>query len=345
VPAADFRVITTDQDSLAGIEIGAPIGILGAPDTLPVADALVNDGWVGCVVDADTSVVSIAKKPMAAASDSGVLVRLDERLYIVAGGFRYEIDEEGSEAVLRAVGLAGASAIDVDDQWLNLFEPGTKLAPLEVATAGEAIDGSELTVGTVVHPAGSEADNRYLITPQGDLARLSPLAYALYQLGSGALLGGEREVSPAEIASLPNSQNVAGGADWPQAVLAPAEAGSTACAVLVRDDAGTRTAFATLAEGTELPAAAVSVATGGGALVITGGSDTQGGGLVILVDGSGTAFPVPGADVDTIAQLGYKEGDIGRVPASWLQFLASGPELTVDAAGSSPQPAPSSSGE
>jgi hypothetical protein len=79
--------------------------------------------------------------------------------------------------------------------------------------------------------------------------------------------------------------------------------------------------------------------------VITGGSDTQGGGLVILVDGSGTAFPVPGADVDRIAQLGYKQGDIGRVPGSWLQFLAAGPELTVEAAGASPQPAQASSGE
>ncbi|MGV8886061.1 MAG: type VII secretion protein EccB [Microbacteriaceae bacterium] len=343
VASDDFRVITTDQESLAGISIGAPIGILGAPDTLPATASLVNEGWVSCVSGANSSVVSISPTPIARPSDSGVLVTLDDRSYVVTGGYRYEIADEGSESVLRAVGLAGVSAIEVDDQWLNLFEPGTTIAPLVVRGAGDTIAGSELTVGTVVHPTGSETDNRYLVTDRGDLARISPLAYGLWQLGSGALLDGERDVSPAEIASLNTAQTVAGGSDWPQVVLRPTPANSTMCAVLERDETGApSTSFATLAGAKTLPKTSVAVSSGAGALVITGGSDTDGGGLVVLVDGSGTAFPIPGANAETIARLGYSEKNIGRVPAAWLQFLAAGPELTEEAAGASPQLAISS---
>ena len=341
-PSDEFKVVTTDQESIKGITIGPTIGILGAPDALPTPESLVNDGWVSCVVTGTGSDTRIAAKPIAAASDAGVLVTLDERLYVVAGQHRYSVNRDGSEAVLRAVGLAGESALPVDDQWLNLFEPGEELRPLRVDGAGDPIQGSDLTVGTVVHPAGSEIDNRYLITPDGELARLSPLAFGLYQLGSGAALGGEREVSPADIASLPTSQDVAGGEDWPQAILAPKTQSDIACAILERDGTGrAATRFALAPAGTKIKVG-VQVSTGAGSLVITGGSDVQGGGLAVLIDSSGTAFPVPGADAEMIARLGYEEAMISRVPGSWLQFLAAGPELTESAARATPQLAVSS---
>jgi len=339
MPSGDFKVVTTDKATLDGIEIGSTIGILGAPDDIPGPDALINDDWTACVApDAQTSVV-LPKNRIATAVDEASVVELNEQLYVVAGDTRYEVASEDADAVLRAVGLSAASAIEVDDRWLNLFEEGEAFAPLVTTNAGDSLAGTDLTIGTVVHPVGSADDERFLTTAAGELAPLSPLAYQLYLLGSGALLGGEQDVSSSELAQLPDTV-AAGGSDWPTEPLTALPADAVACAVLGHNDAGDpTTSFATLVDEEMVLDPDVTVSVGGGAIVRVGGSSAQGAGLVYLIDESGTAYPVPGADADLVGRLGYEPDDVDLVPQAWLQFLPAGPELTVDAAGSSPEPA------
>jgi type VII secretion protein EccB len=339
MPSGKFSVITTDEDTLDGIEIGPTIGILGAPDDIPSPGALINDGWAACVTDDAGTALTLPNDRLLDAVDGASVVELDDRLYVVAGDIRYEVAANDADAVLRSVGLNAGSAVPVDARWLNLFDEGEPLAPLVVSNAGDILGGTELTIGAVLHPEGSSDDVRYLMMNTGELATLTPLAYQLYLLGSGAFLGGERDISPAQLAALPTAADPAGGIDWPTQTLVGLERGATPCAVLEHDEAGKpQTSFATLIDQDDLGEAGVDVGVGGGALIRVGGSSATDAGLVYLVDESGTAYPVPGADADIVGRLGYDLDDIALVPGAWLQFLAAGPDLTQTAAGSSPQP-------
>ena len=66
----------------------------------------------------------------------------------------------------------------------------------------------------------------------------------------------------------------------------------------------------------ELPAGdATRVAVDSGALVRADAAS----GLAHLIDATGTAFAVPGADADVLGRLGYATSDVAQVSAAWLQ--------------------------
>lgn len=333
IPAESYRVITTDRGSIDGIPIGSTVGILGAPDDLPTPEQLVGDGWAACAVGGGTA-LAIGGEPIADPVPGGAVVSDGEEILVITQGRRHPVEAEAVDPVLRATGLDTTAAAEVDGRWLNLFAPGAALAPLVIPGAGGSLPGSELTVGTAVHPEGSPAAERYVVTSDGELAALSPLAYQLYLLGTGAELGTAVDVGPAELAELPTASSPAGGADWPAEPLAPLTAGAVPCALLGHDDLGAaRTVLAAPPADAELPEPdEVRIAVDAGALIRTGGS----GGPAHLIDATGTAFAIPGADAEILARLGYAESDVSAVAASWLQFLPAGPALTVTAAASSP---------
>ncbi|KJL21456.1 ESX-1 secretion system protein eccB1 [Microbacterium oxydans] len=342
IPAGEFKVVRTDQSALDGIPVGASIGILGAPDDLPAPSALINASWTACVDDSDGTAVSLSNDPIAqVANGSGTVVQRGDELFVVADGLRHAVPADDANAVLRAVGLGTSDVYEVDGRWLNLFDAGADLEPIRLNAVGASVPGTDLTAGTIVHVQGSPADERYVALATGELARLSPLAYQLYLLGSGEEAGAEEEVSPAEVANVPTVPN-AGGDDWPTQPLKTLAAGQTPCAVL-GDDARTVLGSTT----SELPEerSRVDVAVGGGALVQVRGTSDDAVGMAVLVDESGTAYAIPGAVVepdaeeaasDAIAQLGYSPSDIGRVSNAWIEFFAAGPALTSEAARESP---------
>ncbi|MEO7123004.1 MAG: type VII secretion protein EccB [Lacisediminihabitans sp.] len=337
IPAGKFSVITTDQKTLAGITIGGTIGIPGAPDNLPSQDALVGDGWAACATDDAQTAVALSQHPLLDTTTKATLVKSGTQLSVIAGEHRYTVDHDHADSVLRAVGLDASSAIDVDSRWLSLFEPGAPLTPITVPGAGTSIPGSGLEVGAVVHPQGSPDSQRFLVTAKGELAPISPLAYQLYLLGSGAKFGVGRQVTPAEIASLATAKTPAGGVDWPSTQLTAVAADAPRCALLSHTKNGDpHTALATLIPGTTLPsqAAGVRVSSNSGALVRVGGS-SAGGGMLYLINDAGTAYPIPGANNDIIARLGYTPSNVTRVPESWIDFMPAGTSLTEKAAGGS----------
>lgn len=337
IPSGKFAVIATDQKTLADIPIGGTIGIPGAPDHLPSPDSLVRTGWSACVTGEAQTIVALPDTELLVPTDNATLVKADGQLSVITGKYRYAVDRLATDSVLRAVGLDVSSAVEVDSRWLSLFEPGAPLAPITVPGAGDAIVGSTLRVGSTVHPQGSPEDQRFLVTNNGELAPLSPLAYQLYLLGSGAELGATLEVGPAEIASLPTAKNPGGGKDWPTGQLTAVSADAPRCAVLTHTTEGDpHTSLGTLIAGVTLPeqANAVSVSTNGGALVRVGGS-TDGGGMIYLIDGAGTAYPIPGATKEIISRLGYALTDVSSVPSAWIDFMPVGASLTEEAAAQS----------
>ncbi|KAA9132170.1 type VII secretion protein EccB [Microbacterium caowuchunii] len=332
LPASDFAVISTDQQNLDGVSLGETLGIVGAPDELPAPERLRNAGWSACVGEdavVDVRIGGGSAEPAGRA----VVVESDGDRFVIDGERSYAVDE-GSDAILRAAGITALDPVQVPADWLNLFTPGSPLAPIVVADAGAAVAGTDLRAGDVVHIRGTPDDDRFLVQSDGTLAELTPLAWRLYQLGEA---GGDDaiEVSGAEVAGLETTARPAGGADWPVdgfRSIAPEE---RACALLVGDGAQAHTVLATRPAGAEIRAG-VHVEPGTGALVRAGGRGAQSTGIVTLVDATGTAFPLPGADEETVNRLGYAVSDIGLAGDVWIDLLATGPALTAEAAGRSP---------
>ncbi|NTV39930.1 MAG: type VII secretion protein EccB, partial [Demequinaceae bacterium] len=331
LPADKYKPIVTTSSAISKAPVGPTIGILGAPDDVPAAAALVADGWTACPSPEGTA-ISIPGDAVVAAAPTAALVRSDGRDYVVTGGTAYLVDERSSDAVLRAIGLVGITPLEVSSRWLNLFAAGAPFAPVEIAGEGEVVEGTDLVVGAAVQAVNSP--DVYMVTADGELAPLSPLALQLYSLGTGAGAS-VLDVSQAEIGDLPTAPIPAGGIDWPADVLTPVAPGAAVCAVLGHDArALPTTALAT----TFVPPAGdgVSVTAGSGALVAAGGEGVNGVNEVFLVDQGGTSYGIPDAGDEVLAQLGYTRANVAVLTTAWMQFFASGPELTREAAAASP---------
>ncbi|MFJ4037198.1 type VII secretion protein EccB [Microbacterium sp. NPDC090007] len=337
LPATDYAVISTDQATLEGTPVGETLGITGAPDELPPVSGLVNTGWSACVSD-DTGVdvrISTAAGPTPA-TDRAVVVSVDGILHVVQGDRSFAVSSEDADAVLRAAGISALSPVDVPAAWLDLFTAGTALTPITLQNYGQDVSGTSLRVGQVVRQAGAAEDERFLVQTGGVLEALSPLAWQLYQLGSGSALGGQvTEVTADEIRSLPTAAQGLGD-DWPRVGFETVAAGQRPCAVLQPGEGQAVTALATQPSSTAV-AAGVRVDPSHGALVRSGGRGDQNASVLTLVDATGTAFPLPGATDETVARLGYRPGDVGAIADGWTALLPTGPSLSESAAQRTPE--------
>jgi type VII secretion protein EccB len=332
VPSTQFALVTTTSARIASIPVGPSVGIVGAPDRLPTANGLVDTGWTSCLTEDGTPDVRISTATGAKATAGAVVATTDAGVFVVAGTRRYQVDPNHVDSVLRALGLGDTEQRRVDDRWLNLFEPGTELTPLVVQDAGKPLAGSTLAIGQAVHVAGSPATERYVVQSDGALAALSPLAYQLYLLGTGALSGPAADVSAATIEPMHNATAPAGAKDWPLSTPTSLADDATACALSTSTDGRPGSTLALSAATT--PATGVQVDAGGGALVRAGGPGEQSAGTIYLVDATGTAFPVA-PDAETLARLGYTATNVGRVTTGWIALLPVGPKLSTTAAGES----------
>lgn len=337
LPANQYGVISTDQATLAGTPVGDTLGITGAPDELPPTSGLINTGWSACVSD-DVGVdvrLSTASGPTPA-TDRAVVVSVDGILHVVQGDRSFAVSSTDADAVLRAAGISSLDPIPVPASWLDLFTAGTALTPITLQNYGEAVPGTSLRAGQVVRQAGAPADERFLVQTGGVLESLSPLAWQLYQLGSGSALGGQvTEVTADEIRSLPTATQGLGD-EWPDTGFETVAAGQRPCAVLTTGDSGAETALATQPTSTAVTAG-VRVDPSHGALVRSGGRGDQNASILTLVDATGTAFPLPGATDETIARLGYTSDQIGAIADGWTALLPTGPSLSEDAAQRTPE--------
>jgi len=333
LPSSDFQVIDTDQQNLEGVRLGPTLGIVGAPDEIPTPSGLTNTGWGACVTDDAALDVRIGGTTPQEAAGRAVVVDAGGARYVVSDGLRFAVSKNDSDAVLRAAGIGTLNPVKVPVDWLNLFTPGADLAPLRVSNAGAAVKGSSLRVGEVLHVTGEPEDKRSLVQSDGTLAELTPLAWQLYQLGGQN--SEVREVSQAETGGLPSAAKRAGGADWPTESFTAIDTDDRPCAALIGDNTQTRTVLATQPR-SETATAQVRVTAGAGALVRSGGRGDQNTALVTLVDATGTSYALPGATEETIARLGFTPSDIGSAADVWIDLLRTGPALTEQAAGMSP---------
>lgn len=349
--SGEFRVIQVDEEKIASTPRGETRGIPGAPDDLPTTAALIRSGWLACtepqgglttLLTTGSVVAQVEADLVAAAAEAetpaGLLVRTVDDTYLVIDGRRHLVARAETPAVLRAIRQETVAPWQVSAQWLNLFPPGEDLEPVVMPGAGDPLPaGAPAPPGAVVGSVISVTDTgvRYVVDPDGDLAPLSPFALELYRIGSGAVTGADIEVTAAQISAMETAERAAGGADWPAALPAALPEEEVACAYLTTEAATGEPPRVRLVAHPdvviEVGRQSVQVQPAGGALVhATAGPGMTG--PTLLIDQTGTAFPVPVADDDVLARLGYTSDDIVDVPQAWMNLFPGGPALTVQAA-------------
>lgn len=336
IPPGEFSVISVNQSVLSEIPTGGTIGIHGGPDALPGNDNLDGRNWVACSSPRHTEAWIGEHQPTPAGQDIGRVVEFENSHYVITDGKSFEIPDKHLSSVLRVVGLANAPVTEVPGEWLALFEPGESLAPLEVEGAGEEHEAAEFPVGTVFHQTGTAESDLFMLTQDGALSSISPLAFRLFQLGDGSgTLGEVQEVSPSQLADLPTAAQTS-GRGWPQEPMTPSSHSGTPCAMLEGSDDALRTVLVedhdySLTDQQSDSPVITHIQEGSGAVVHSGDDGT-----LTLIDPLGISYAIPGPAAESLERLDYEQEQVTAVPYPWLQLFPAGPALTPEAAGSSP---------
>lgn len=338
--------------SLNGIPQGQPVGIVGAPDTLPAASALNHGSWLVCALPGRGHQVTVTIdvptpiSPLPPAD--AVVVRVGAEQYLVWHGQRLRLD---APWILQALGLGRAPVIPVSPVWLNAVPAGPDLIPVTVpgeGSPGPVLGSLRTRVGQVLTEQNVGSPTEYYIAVAGSVLSITSTqaAIALSNPASAAAYRGAPvapvTVSPAAMAHAPIVHRML--ADETDAPPAPPRDDSRAVGVPCMDYQGTgghapHLVFAAAPAGTAPPvgmagvtaspqnASLVSVAPDGGALVRPQAAPGVGGNSLYLVTDAGVKFPVPSAS--TLRALGYRAGHAAAMPAALLGLLPTGPALDL----------------
>lgn len=356
--AADVQRVPSRN--LAGISRTVPVGIPGAPDSLPPADRALGPPWTMCSAPGrdpagspiTTTLMLIGEPAVGGDSlaDYAVFVREDSEdstHYLLWRGHRYRIVGDDPLAVIRSLYGFQAQVIGVGTAWLNSLPAGQDLGPIPIDGMGdesEAVTGRK--VGEVLFHPVAGGQQYYLVLDNG-LAHLTELQMLLvrgdYAVEPAEISAAEANDAPASDALAVPAADAAPPAAPPE--LMPLAAAETAplCAETTDASSAPRLSF-----GADLTVATAAVPTivespegvrladwvlvppGHLAVVRAVASDRTEIGAYHLVTDLGLRFPVPSAEV--LASLGYSPEQAVDMPAALVQRIPAGPTLDPIAA-------------
>ena len=354
---AELTPFTVRDKYIRTVQLGEDLGIDAAPASLPSADELVDDDWTACTGAGLGIKLAVQRTPTVEdLAGSAFLVRSEGTTWLIAtappvgseqgSAYRLPMPADETESSTLGVRLGfGASATEVDADWLNLFPLGD---PLERASFGVTRAGEPVPYGST----GTDL-SRYSI---GDLLRSSSGAY--YLLGDEKperlsdfdamvydVVGtGTQELADDLSASFGDPKTPA---EWPSDVPQPITNGAL-CAVLHPDArADASLSLATNPTGAADPAAppavrrgrhAVDVQPSAGAYVLSGSGAAAESGTPYVIDPKGAKYALVGPEVPDF--LGFGDVEPPIVPSAWLEFFEPGVALSTNSARRVPEDAP-----
>jgi len=341
------------DSTLAGVPIGPPIGIGGAPDSVPAASALLPGSWALCLGTNGATVLDLAPAGRTAAlpARTVALAIAPGRTpgstveYVILGSARYLVPDP---AVLPALGLATLPPLQTPAAWIDQLPAGPALAPAPLAGIGgqgPQIDGRTAVVGQVFDTVGAGV-NQYYVLERDGLAPITATEAALFGSLPGAAV--PVELSPGQVSAAPASSDTSlltrlpdliGGVPYNPADGAGADpADRTDLCLLQASGAGpagselvTENAAALAGAGPVLvpPDTGVLVETAQArALAEQDGSQAEPGspGDYLVVD-PGERFALDGQDA--ASALGYGQAPVRILPEQILDLIPQGPALLV----------------
>ncbi|MFD3609194.1 type VII secretion protein EccB [Streptomyces atroolivaceus] len=298
--------------------------------------------------------------------DRGVLVRGPDRIeYLVWRGSRLALDRASDAR--NALGYGSEQPMPVSAAFLDALAPGPALKPPEVpgrGGKGPVLGGEASRIGQLFKVSVPGGGSTYHLLRKDGLVPLTRLGAAL-ALGDPATQKDAYEGQSPEVREVgadalrehrAEDSGAAGSAELPETPPAPQPAprGTALCAQVDGDNGGARIksvlvplaelAPVAVSEGTAQPLRAACVRTeatvvrpGRGALVrALNASGAAHAGTTYLVAENGVKYRVSAKD--SLAALGYADGDIGSVPAPLLAALPTGADLDPAAASGAAKP-------
>lgn len=316
---------TPSAKSLAGVPQGAPVGIPGAPDTVPDAAHLTPGPWARCLPRAGAADTgqSLAFGPVVAtmralpAGRQALVTGPKGSLYLLLRGVKHPVP---GHAALIALGLDDQIAFTATADWLADVPTGAALSAPTPSGAGKSagkVAGKTAEVGQLFRTGTDGSERHYLLRSDG-LVPVNPTAYALLAARPGA--PEPRRVEQTDIAVAPVSPDRGPTDRIPDVVGVPALDGGTLC--LKHTTGSTYELVVSHFDG-----GPVALPAGGGVLAVP-----QGTRLNYLVTEQGVKYRI--ADDDALQALGLG-GARSRLtlPAGVLALLPDGPALSRAAAG------------
>ncbi|MEU3038892.1 type VII secretion protein EccB [Streptomyces griseoaurantiacus] len=364
IGGSDLKTTTVGSASLEGTPVGRPVGITGAPDTVPGGGNLEDSAWEVCSAGTGTTTALVPGAPLEnepVGEHSALVVRgPDRRMYLVWQGSRLELDDASGAA--ESLGYGAVKPRPVSAAFLNALVSGPKLATLPVreqGAQGPELGGRGTRVGQVFRVVAGSGSQEYVLQKDG-LHPVTATQSALLVGDPGtrkkAYAGQPPKVVTIGVSDLRAHQapgttakdpSVAGLPDSPPRA-ARTETGQAVCAQVDSVDGRVRVRSVRVAESalspvtqpdpTALTAACVPVngvvmRPGHGTLVrALGAAGAPVGDTTFLVSDDGVKYRIPNSDA--LTALGYDEGSAVRVPSTLLSMLPTGPELDPAAAAS-----------
>jgi type VII secretion protein EccB len=351
---------TVSSRSLASVPRGAPLGIAGAPSTLPARDRLTSKPWSVCSSSAPdrpadaapvtTAVLGVPPTGTELDGAQALIVKDGQGIrYAVVDGRRLRIRDA---AVSAALGYDGVPGTVVAPAWLSAVPAGADLALVTVdghGRPGPRIGAQSTVVGQVLVVRTVGSDDRYYVVRTDGLDAVTQTEAALilgnpanrdaYTAGAPAAVA----VPAADLGSQMRNEQPAG--DYPAKVPQPVAAGAgdraVACA---SSDGGDRTSLwlsaavppaggrSVAARGTRDARTAdqVYVPPSAGSLVRERQSAGAATGTVYLLTDQGLRYPI--ANGEAVKALGYDGVTPAAVASSTLALFPVGPALDITAA-------------
>jgi type VII secretion protein EccB len=321
--------VLVSRRSIEDVPRGAPLGIVGAPDSVPPPDRLAAPPWSLCS-DAASPVLLVGSSPAGGTvlEQSGALVAAGQDTYLLWHDRRHPVP---SPAVLAALGWGAVRPTAVDAALLNSLSLGAPLAPPPVPGLGRPSTSMPGAVVGRVHVVATQGGAReYAVMLAAGLA-------AITQVQADLLLGdprtgqsGPAEMSQSAYASAPRAGDlrpVDGPATTP--ALVPVE--GALCGASGPADSALRG----LRVGVPLPAGNASpppvrIAPGRAALVEAVSAPGATGGTVSLVTDAGRRHALATPEVKDM--LGYGKAVPVRLPAALVSLIPEGAALDPVAA-------------
>jgi type VII secretion protein EccB len=345
-----------DQDVIEDQTPGDPIGIAGAPQTLPRPKQFIESGWTACTDTGMGITTAVSTNPLTSSPDDlGTVVESGGTYYVLAMSseddenrrtYRYPLPvaknpaNDPADDLLLALGIEDVrtEATEVPLEWLNLFPEGGVLGAdsFDFEDGGKLLNDPEYPSEARVGDFIDDGDGPALVLTRDGPSALSDFAL---QVLKHTLFKG-RHVVPQEV-EMARPSTVAAersytAALWPDDLLE--QVTGPPCARLVaRAGDVPRVRLAEEPRGAAVPDPAlppdrkrVVIDPGRGAFVRIGEWDDAVGGDAYVIDPRGKTYLLEGPG--TLTKLGYDAGDAPVITDPWLKLFPEGVALSTSAA-------------
>jgi type VII secretion protein EccB len=187
------RVQLVSRNSLKGVPHGVPIGIAGAPHTMPAQGDILRGPWLACLGSSlsrsATDQIGLnfdtAGQAQELPADRFMFVTQGDSPYIIWRGRKHAAPQD---SVPVALGIANSDPLPVPRAWLDLLPAGEPVWTPDIDGLGDEagrIGGRNATIGQVfVQPGGNGGDQMFVLREDG-LAPLNRTMFLLLQASTG----------------------------------------------------------------------------------------------------------------------------------------------------------------